>query len=267
MIIAANYNHLIKRFGDLDQFHHVSPEIIWLLLPTTLIALTVQSFFVWRIWLFDSKKYRIPVALGIGMAFQLGGNIYTLYVGQNVKNLAQLWAADHVMLAYYAIAACVDVLISAMMIYLLWRRRITDEDVQFNHTSRIIYRLTILSVNSGLWTAVFAIGVLILSVIFDSGLQFSICYFPLAHLYSNCLLANLTTRNYIKTSGEPDLTTLGAFNNVIHLSARSDQDVHDGSESVPRVIISTEIRKRSDLDATAIPDPRYKHDDVAHCSV
>ncbi|KAK7453988.1 hypothetical protein VKT23_011500 [Stygiomarasmius scandens] len=271
---TLDFDSLVVHFGDLDQFKRVTPQIIvsattWVFLYNltsnetsgyycpqyTLIALTVQAFFVRRIWLFDSKRYRLPIILAIGMGFQLGGNIYTLYQGQIAKDVSELWAADHVMLAYYAIAAAVDVLIAGFMIYLLWERRISNKGVKFNHSTRIIYRLTILSINSGLWTAIFAIGVLILSIVNEGGLQFSIFYFPLAHLYSNCLLANLTTRNYIKTSLDSNLSTLGGVN-VINLTNRSG--THEAA--APRVIISTETHKSSDYDPPAVSDAPFKTD-------
>ncbi|THU80376.1 hypothetical protein K435DRAFT_874438 [Dendrothele bispora CBS 962.96] len=252
LAISAHFDSLVVHFGDLGQFTKVTPQIIWLLLPTTLIALTVQAFFVHRLWLFDSRRYRLPIAVIIGMAFQLGGNIYTLYQGQIANSVDDLWASDHVMLAYYAIAAVVDILIAGCMSYLLWKRRFSN-GIQFSRSTRLVYRLTILSINSGLWTAIFAIGVLILSIVNEGGLQFSIFYFPLAHLYSNCLLANLTTRNYIKTSIDSNLSTLGGVN-IINLTNRSGPQ----ETPAPRVVISTETHKSSDYELPSTSDPDSK---------
>jgi len=141
---------------------------------------------------------------------------------------------------------------------------------------------------TGLWTAIFAIGVLILvcrqflstSVVSDSWFSeycqwgrpsvqyilFPSCssLFQLVSLFSSIfaspglrllfysLLANLTTRNYIKTSVDSNLSTLGGVN-VINLTNRSG--THEAA--APRVNINKAHRLPYSSKLTTVPGDNF----------
>ncbi|KIJ29347.1 hypothetical protein M422DRAFT_784305 [Sphaerobolus stellatus SS14] len=248
MIAVKNYTSLIIQFGDIGNLNTVDPLVLFLLLPTTLIALTVQSFFIWRIWIFNGKKFLFPCILLFGELFQLAGNIFTLYQGSHITSLSALFAVDHVMLAYYGVAAAADVAISIAMIYLLSQRRLYDGGASPSKRSAdILHRLIVLSVNSGLWTAIFAIGVLILSVVYQGTMFYSIFYFPLAHLYANSFLANLNARNFIR--GQNNRTAKqSTFDrpNVFRLNPTVTSTSSEGEQGQAQILITTDTVKHTD---------------------
>ncbi|PIL27193.1 hypothetical protein GSI_10336 [Ganoderma sinense ZZ0214-1] len=79
---------------------------------------------------------------------------------------------------------------------------------KFKSSRRMVFRLLIITVNTGFWTAVFAIIDLALIVPFPNQLYWCAVDFPLTSLYLNALLANLNTREYIFAPlGEGDYNT------------------------------------------------------------
>lgn len=63
-----------------------------------------------------------------------------------------------------------------------------------------MHRLVIMTVNTGLWTAVVGLIELSLVAAFRTGTQFWIAEFPIGSLYVNTLLANLNARQYIRNA-------------------------------------------------------------------
>ncbi|KIJ06274.1 hypothetical protein PAXINDRAFT_20528 [Paxillus involutus ATCC 200175] len=65
-------------------------------------------------------------------------------------------------------------------------------------TDRMLLRLILVSINTGLWTAVLALLSIILLVSLPATeLVYAGVYYPLCTLYSNTFLANLNIRSYI----------------------------------------------------------------------
>ncbi|KAH0830189.1 hypothetical protein J3R83DRAFT_1544 [Lanmaoa asiatica] len=98
-------------------------------------------------------------------------------------------------IAYCSVAAGVDISIAIALTYLLARRRIATG---FKHSARVLQVLTVFAINSGIWTAIFALLTIILLRAFPSELIYVVFDFPLCSIYCNTLLANLNARSYIK---------------------------------------------------------------------
>ncbi|PIL27189.1 hypothetical protein GSI_10332 [Ganoderma sinense ZZ0214-1] len=96
--------------------------------------------------------------------------------------------------------AFVDTAIPVLMVYALLK----DGAPQFSGSRKIIFKLTALTINTGLWTAVFAIFVLVLYIPYQQELYYCAVDFPLAVLYLNSLLANLNAREYVR-GGKTDV--------------------------------------------------------------
>ncbi|KIJ53117.1 hypothetical protein M422DRAFT_242229 [Sphaerobolus stellatus SS14] len=71
----------------------------------------------------------------------------------------------------------------------------------FFETDRMLFRLTIVIINTGLWTAIFAILDLAMSAGFPGTFLFALFDQPLCSVYMNTFLGNLNARHYIK--GKP----------------------------------------------------------------
>ncbi|KAK0466154.1 uncharacterized protein EV420DRAFT_1510150 [Desarmillaria tabescens] len=107
----------------------------------------------------------------------------------------------------WAVSAAVDILISASLLAMLWTRR---HNV-FKDTTQILNRLSILIVNTGLWTSLITVLTLIglQVVILEEQDIYAALSFITCPLYCNTLLANLNIRDYIRHGGRPqDATTI-----------------------------------------------------------
>jgi hypothetical protein len=73
---------------------------------------------------------------------------------------------------------------------------------------RLSIRLLIVTVNTGLWTAIVALIELILMEVYadSSGLQWTTMEFPLCSLYISSFLASLNCREYVRGTGQQTLS-------------------------------------------------------------
>ncbi|KIJ07517.1 hypothetical protein PAXINDRAFT_102930 [Paxillus involutus ATCC 200175] len=105
-------------------------------------------------------------------------------------------------------ATAVDITITIALCTLLIMGRTGFED-----TDQMILRLIFISVNTGLWSAIFAFLSVILLVIYPNDLIFTALYYPLGTVYCNTLLASLNARSYARGGGNAPAahqhTTLG----------------------------------------------------------
>ncbi|KIJ21562.1 hypothetical protein PAXINDRAFT_95118 [Paxillus involutus ATCC 200175] len=93
-------------------------------------------------------------------------------------------------------AMAVDITITIALCTLLIMGR-----TGFENTDRMILRLIFISVNTGLWSAIFAFLSVILLVIYPNDLIFTAFYYPLGTVYCNTLLASLNARSYARGGG------------------------------------------------------------------
>jgi len=89
-----------------------------------------------------------------------------------------------------------DVFISILFIHLLLRERANAPTLK--STVQLLQRLTILAVNSGIWTATFAVLAAVLLSAMPFPLLSTVFGIPVCPLYCNTLLANLNARAYIQ---------------------------------------------------------------------
>ncbi|KAF8435795.1 hypothetical protein L210DRAFT_3762595 [Boletus edulis BED1] len=94
-----------------------------------------------------------------------------------------------------SLSAAVDVLIAIAMTYLLLRMR---NATGFANTAHILQRLIVFAVNTGTWTALFAVLSVVLLRLYPSTFLHALPAIPLCSLYCNTLLANLNARAYVR---------------------------------------------------------------------
>ncbi|KAF5342813.1 hypothetical protein D9758_013360 [Tetrapyrgos nigripes] len=165
---------------------------------------------------------------------------------------------EKLMLAFYGISPAVDLVIAATMWYYLSKRQ---EETHFAKTASLLHRLTILSINSGLWTALFACATLILVLATPVTNLYSIFAFPIGALYVNSLLLNLITRRYLTNSSSQASSSGG---NVLQLTPMNRSEIVNVSNSSrfpsrrhnpyisDKVSITREEHKHSDAFATEL---------------
>ncbi|KAF5354606.1 hypothetical protein D9757_009582 [Collybiopsis confluens] len=105
---------------------------------------------------------------------------------------------------YLTTAAVVDLVLALGMTYMLTKR-----STNFDGSTRSLRLLAVLSINSGLWTAVFAILSIVLFLAFPSNVLYAIFDFGISPLYCNTLLANLNARNFVASGLKKVVTSSG----------------------------------------------------------
>ncbi|KAK0233917.1 hypothetical protein IW262DRAFT_1290838 [Armillaria fumosa] len=180
-------NNISLQFGD-NNVLPVTIEIVlkafsykYTSIPTAIVSSTTQLFFTWRIWRYTSTSLLrfpletsrillVPASLytfhrdfsdvdflaGI-IAFTIicqnpGSSISSQAVTVRFKSYAISYinTPQKLLESIWAVGAIVDILISASLLSILWiRRRDT-----FKSTTQILHRLSIVIVNTGLWTSV-----------------------------------------------------------------------------------------------------------------
>jgi len=204
LICAGVWNYLVTRFGDFANLAILhKPLIVGTIFKTT-VAAVVQIFLTHRIWKYDHKIWPIVALLIPSAISQPVVNIVYIYKTLTVTTVAGLEEVQRLTQFINGMAAAVDMIIAICMVVLLIRGQ-----TGFNKsTDRVIGRLIVVTVNTGLWTGVVALLIVILSTAYPNDIYYAWPSYVLSPLYCNTLLANLNSRKYIR-SGQPGLATTG----------------------------------------------------------
>ncbi|TFK68123.1 hypothetical protein BDN72DRAFT_858655 [Pluteus cervinus] len=215
LICVGVWQYLVTNYANyafLQAFHIPLPLATIVSLTRELthlkatIAAIVQSYFVHRIYVFSKYKIIFPIILVPAILAQPALGI-TYFVGSlRNPNLEEYARLNLVTYAANGTAAAVDIAITACMAVLLVMGR-----TGFKKTDRMIIRLMFISINTGAWTALFAVIVVILSAAYPGKLVNTVTFFPLASLYVNTLLANLNSRDYVMSPGSNEVQTIGSM--------------------------------------------------------
>ncbi|KAI0919553.1 hypothetical protein AcV5_001588 [Taiwanofungus camphoratus] len=196
LTLVAMFPVLILQWGRVAGLSVTQPALVHHGWVAGVVAVGVQMFFVWRIYMFSGKKWKFPFLLVPIALWQIVGTIpYDVWIFTD-DSLAALGAEKMVAFetSIRATSAFVDVMIASLMTFLL----VNTGRSSFARSNKMIFRLVAVTINSGIWTAVVAIIDLSLIAAFPHGLQFCAFEFPLSSLYVNTLLANLNARQYLR---------------------------------------------------------------------
>ncbi|KAF9224910.1 hypothetical protein BS17DRAFT_779258 [Gyrodon lividus] len=199
LLCAGIWNTLVQNYGGFLNLLVVHPPILLASSVTSLVSVVVQSYFVYRVWHLSkgSFKWIFPAVL---VPFIAAQPVITWYYTAKAWNASVFDLTSNPVLMKLAnasngIAAAVDIAISIAMCALLWTGRTGFSE----KTDRILLRLILVSINTGLWTAVLALLSIILLVSLPATeIVYAGVYYPLCTLYCNTFLANLNVRSYIR---------------------------------------------------------------------
>ncbi|KAH7917972.1 hypothetical protein BV22DRAFT_1042060 [Leucogyrophana mollusca] len=207
LIIGGVYKILVVWFDNPLFLTNVVQELIWGYLISTFVALPTQGFFVYRIWRFTNKSFIPPLLWFPSAIYQLVSCLIYVSKGTQSTTTAALGVGlfKTLVISCCVVAVATDTSIAIGLTYLLLKR---DIGSGFKRSARMLQRLAIFSINSGSWTAIFALLMIILYTVFPSNLIYVVGYFPVSSIYCNTLLANLNARAYIR--GESSSLSAGA---------------------------------------------------------
>ncbi|KAL1725498.1 hypothetical protein EV714DRAFT_239983 [Schizophyllum commune] len=165
--------------------------------PRVFVTILVQGFCFSRVYIFARRTYS-AVPSAVVPAIYLGFTIACLIVTFTADDFAD-FASKTMMIAapgYLGTALGTDIIMASLMTFFLYQEY--RKGHYEGRTSSMLRRLCIFSVNTGTWTAVFAIATLILYELRPLDNYWAIFDFGVCGVYSNTLLANLNARNYAR---------------------------------------------------------------------
>lgn len=218
-------------------------DLVLSVLLTVLVAIPTQGFFVHRIYLFSGKNIVAPLIwVCLAIAQLASVIIYLAKALYSANGLQVLSAAElsenpfrNILTLNLSIVTGVDVLIAIFLTFLLLRKRTT---ATFAGTAYTLQRLTVFAVNTGIWSATFALLTMILLHVFPLNLLYCVSGIPLCSVYCNTLLANLNAREYIRGSSTTHYVDADLFSSSSLPVSKSTKDDKQGGE--PKVVTSVQ---------------------------
>ncbi|KIY53285.1 hypothetical protein FISHEDRAFT_55357 [Fistulina hepatica ATCC 64428] len=153
-----------------------------------------------------------------------------------------------VTIAYFAVAAAIDVFFCVMLTLKLWS---SYREKTFNATlSTMLGRLLILSVNTGTWTALWAACSIILYKVSSHTIIYVVFDMSLSPLYANTLLMNLNARDFVR-DGDTIVNQL-SFIHPVSIRTACDRQPLESFEArsgmQASMDVDSSVRTSADLD-------------------
>jgi len=195
LMLKSVFPVLISQYGRIEGLFEVQNELLHHSWVAGIVAVGVQLFFLTRIYKFN-HSWIFPVIMLPVIAYQIIGTIPYNVLALQSKSLATITLPRQVAIStsLRASMAAVDVFIAIAMAYELSKHR----NSTFESSQNLVYRLIFMTINTGMWTAVFALAVLSTQLLLAKTLIFCVFEFPLSSLYVNTLMANLNARRYVR---------------------------------------------------------------------
>ncbi|EIM88695.1 uncharacterized protein STEHIDRAFT_166720 [Stereum hirsutum FP-91666 SS1] len=192
---TPEWRQVISNWGSLEVLAQFAPEFMHAAWTSILLSAVVQLVFIRRIYLLSGKKsfWIAPCAfLVLITVYQLAVTIAWIIIGfqSGITSHSQFALA----LSIRCCTTADDVLIAAAIIYLLLR----NGWPKFRKSRQQLLRLVMVTINSGAWTALFALLTVIFMSIYPSTLVSGVFDLSLPALHLTSLLANLNSRRYVR---------------------------------------------------------------------
>jgi hypothetical protein len=201
--MAMMYQPLILEYGhQLKTF-----PVMFAAEPITIVAISmpIQLFFAWRIFRL-TKQSLIAIVISLLSFVSFTGGVWTTVKIIIIKSFSRKPELHWSALVWFLAATVADVLITVTLVINLSRRR-----TGFSATDDAISKIIRMTVQTGMLTALFAIGdVVFFMTLPKTALNF-IWDLALTKLYANCLMSTLNARAALKEMSS-------AYSNPRHLS-------------------------------------------------
>ncbi|KAL1667964.1 hypothetical protein GGF50DRAFT_97382 [Schizophyllum commune] len=164
--------------------------------PRAIVTILVQGFCYWRIWRLHRSV--IPLVLFVSL-FCATISIRSCGTNARIRTDHRSQCASY---GYLAAVLITDLTMAGLLSALLYKQR---KETPYQRTSEMLRRLFYYSINTGTWTAVFALAAM-LTVSFQPKTAWWAAIFDVGvcGVYSNTLLVNLNGRHF--AAGEPEVS-------------------------------------------------------------
>ncbi|KAJ7499637.1 hypothetical protein FB451DRAFT_1549193 [Mycena latifolia] len=197
LLLMGLWPPLIANWGSVAVLGSGLPGILHHLWVSSVISTSVQLLFIWRIYKLEGYRMKmIPIFLSVLCLYQLASSIAFTVFGLQNDTLAALSAPTMKGLQFSTRGCTVasDILICVCLLRILAKNGMPV----WQSSRQLLSRLIIVTINSGLWTAIFATISLILALVQPNGFSYCIVELPIGSLYLTSMLSNLNAREYIR---------------------------------------------------------------------
>ncbi|OAX31564.1 hypothetical protein K503DRAFT_870586 [Rhizopogon vinicolor AM-OR11-026] len=232
------WQYLITNYGNYVFLEETHVPLLLALVFSAIVSTIAQLFLTHKIWQLSGGTWIFPAFLVPAALSQLALTCYYVYRAVTDLTVTNLSNLDSYATAVNALAAGTDIIIAVVMCALLARQRTGFS----KRTDAMLVRLIILSVNSGLWTGVFAlISAVMAGVAVQNDLQYAWLQFCMSPLYCNTILGCLNARDFINNGVHKNRGP--AFNLPISNSREGDSQ-----RPVP-LNVAVETKQATDTDS------------------
>ncbi|KAL4250066.1 hypothetical protein ABKN59_004917 [Abortiporus biennis] len=228
---------LIYRYVITNYANPFTLPIIFWNLPAYLILGGISDFFVrcifiYRIWILSST-WLIQIALMIMNCVVLA---FGLLISEKFKQLGNFLELDQIKWQFmieFTLIAVVDTLIALILCHLLWKRK---THVTSRRISSQINTLMIYTIQTGAFTSLFSIAVLVTYSTMSANLVYAAIYAVVPKIYHNALLASLNGRESLRAGC--DTSTNKGYNSAINFASTIPSSSVDPNDIEAKRIIS-----------------------------
>ncbi|RDB20391.1 hypothetical protein Hypma_012528 [Hypsizygus marmoreus] len=191
LIWATMWNYFIAHFGDLDYIDIIPWSFSLTILFTGITTITVQWFFIHRIFLLSKRNWFLTIPLLCLSIARLVSAIVTTAEMFVLRSLAEFKRTVGFLFTLgLAILSGTDILITISLVFLLYRSR-TGTPSSINH---VINSLILYTFETATLTCVGAIASMICWLTMETNLVFLGVYFVISKFYAISILVTLNAR-------------------------------------------------------------------------
>ncbi|KAK0452911.1 uncharacterized protein EV420DRAFT_630545 [Desarmillaria tabescens] len=203
LICHTIYTYLVSNFANPAQLEIVEWSILVEVVASACVALMVQSFFTYRVWILSHKNLYLILFLGSLVGAEFFVCIAYFAKSWSVEVYSDSYKVRSLSQSMNALAAAGDLAICGSLIVLLHRSK-----SGMKRSDAMMNKMILFTMNTGLLTSICAIMSLIMILVYPNTFLYITFFFNLSRLYSNSLLATLNARRGMKTT--VDGSALGA---------------------------------------------------------
>ncbi|KAF9260385.1 hypothetical protein L218DRAFT_907304 [Marasmius fiardii PR-910] len=199
MISHTVYHYTITNYYDFQTLNFLTWSVLAEAIPTGVTGSMVQLFYVARIFRLSKRNYWISGFITLIVIANSACGTAWVIISLQLKTYTELLKINPLTISINALSAAADVLIAAILCFLLARSK-----TGFRRTDTMISKLINFTANTGLATSVCALASLISLVASPNTLIYALFYFCIGRLYTNSLLVALNARKSITSSSAGD---------------------------------------------------------------
>ncbi|BGP52024.1 hypothetical protein JCM10450v2_007995 [Rhodotorula kratochvilovae] len=190
------YLWTVTHYGDIAFLINCPWSFTWDPFLTGLVAIIVQAFYAWRVFVVSHRKWYIPAAIGVLSLLQFAFAIGSTWMIYRLDDKFARFGEFRYGVAIWLLSAAVaDILITSSLI--MYLRKATKDDYQTS--SPIVERIIRITIETNGLTCIFAIIDAILFVAMPQDSWHVLPNLSLVKLYFNGLLVSLNSRKALQT--------------------------------------------------------------------